>query len=121
MPVDYEWLKKKMKFLVKASGKDPEDKFKASNRWVLGFMKIKGLSIQNKTGRKHRPVRPFSKFVGILTENKFGGVNKNLFDDFLQIDSIAFALGFLFLLQWIDQSRRVFCWNMIIWTTLHRD
>ena len=56
MPVDYEWLKKKMKFLVKASGKDPENKFKASNRWVLGFMKRKDLSVQKKTGRKHRPV-----------------------------------------------------------------
>ncbi len=56
MEVDYEWLKGKMKFIVKKSGKDPEEKFKGSNRWVGGFMKRKGLSVQKKTGKKHRPI-----------------------------------------------------------------
>ena len=53
--VDYEWLKAKMKMHVKESGKDPEEKFKASNKWVQRFMKRKGLSVQKKTGKKHRP------------------------------------------------------------------
>ena len=44
MPVDYEWLKVKMKFFVKASTKDPDGTFKASNRWVAKFMIRKGLS-----------------------------------------------------------------------------
>ena len=56
MVVDYEWLRYKMRGLVKASGKDPEDTFKGSNKWVKGFMKRKGLGVQKKTGRKHRPV-----------------------------------------------------------------
>ena len=53
--VDYEWLKANMKIHIKKSGKDPEEKFKASNKWVQGFMKRKGLSVQKKTGEKHRP------------------------------------------------------------------
>ena len=53
--VDYEWLKAEMKILVSESGKDPENKFKARNTWVKLFMKRKGLSVQVKTGKKHRP------------------------------------------------------------------
>ena len=53
--VDYEWLKANMKIHVKKSGKDPEEKFKDSNKWVQRFMKRKGLSVQKKTGKKHRP------------------------------------------------------------------
>ena len=53
--VDYEWLKTEMKLLLKDSGKDPEGKFSATNHWVGIFMKRKGLSVQVKTGKKHRP------------------------------------------------------------------
>ena len=53
--VDYEWLQTKMKMIVKESGKDPRQTFKASNKWIQGFMKRKGLSVQKKTGKKHRP------------------------------------------------------------------
>ena len=46
---------KDMKFLVKASGKDPQQKFTATNCWTKNFMRRKGLSVQKKTGKKHRP------------------------------------------------------------------
>ena len=48
-------LRAKMKMIVKESGKDPRQTFKASNKWIQGFMKRKGLSVQKKTGKKHRP------------------------------------------------------------------
>ena len=37
MVVDGEYLKTKMLFTVNASGKDPERKFKASNKWLHNF------------------------------------------------------------------------------------
>ena len=55
MVVDYEWLQGHMRFLVKASGKDPQQKFTATNCWTKNFMRRKGLSVQKKTGKKHRP------------------------------------------------------------------
>ena len=48
-------LQGQMKVLVNELGKDPEQKFKASNRWTGNFMRRKGLSVQKKTGKKHRP------------------------------------------------------------------
>ena len=55
--VDSEWLKTKMKFEVQESGKDPENKFKASNKWLHGFKKRKGVSKQRKTNKKSKSVQ----------------------------------------------------------------
>ena len=53
--MDYEYLKIEMKILVEESGKDPNNTFKARDIWVSKCMKRKGLSVQVKTGKKHRP------------------------------------------------------------------
>ena len=48
-----------MKLLVSESGKDPDKKFKASNKCVGKFMQRKGLSVQMKTCKKGRPAKAF--------------------------------------------------------------
>ena len=53
--VDYEYLKTEMKILGSESGKDPENTFRATCSWIGKFMKRNRLSVQVKTGKKHRP------------------------------------------------------------------
>jgi len=45
-----------MKLLVKKSGKDPENKFKASDRWLHNFTRRRGISKQRKTNKKSQSV-----------------------------------------------------------------
>ena len=49
------WLQGEIDILVNESAKDLENKFNATNNWIKLFMKRKGLSVQVKTGKKHRP------------------------------------------------------------------
>ena len=45
-----------MKLLVKKGGKDPENKFKASDRWLHNFTRRRGISKQRKTNKKSQSV-----------------------------------------------------------------
>ena len=38
------------------SGKDPEGKFKASNKWLFNFTRRKGISKQRKTNKKSKSI-----------------------------------------------------------------
>ena len=52
--VDGEWFRSKMKMLVK-EGDDPnKDNFKASNKWIGGFNKRFGITLQRKTNSKSK-------------------------------------------------------------------
>ena len=55
--VDYEYMKTQMKILVKESGKDKDGKFKGSNKWLSGFTKRKGVSMQIKTNKKSKSIK----------------------------------------------------------------
>ena len=45
-----------MKILVKESGKDKDGKFQASDMWLRGFKKRKGVTVQLKTNKKSKSI-----------------------------------------------------------------
>ena len=62
-----EWLKTKMKILVRESGLDTDGKFVESNKWIKKFKKRKGLSVQKRTNKKTQVFKKGSLKLKIFT------------------------------------------------------